>query len=64
MELSELRRKKLLTQQELADRLGVSRGAIAKWEAGQAVPYFKHQRAMAEIFGVEAEQIEYKGKQS
>lgn len=33
-----LRKEKGLTQEALADRLGVSRQAIGKWESGQAIP--------------------------
>ena len=33
-----LRRNKGLTQEELAEKIGVSRQAVAKWEAGQVYP--------------------------
>lgn len=36
--LSELRKEKGLTQQELADRLFVSNKAVSKWERGQSLP--------------------------
>ena len=36
--LSQLRRSRALSQEALADALGVSRQAVGKWESGQAVP--------------------------
>ena len=36
--LYELRKKSNLSQEQLAEKLGVSRQAISKWESGKAVP--------------------------
>ena len=36
--LKELREKEGLSQQELADKLFVSRSAVAKWENGNGIP--------------------------
>ena len=36
--LYELRKKRALSQEQLAEQLGVSRQAISKWEYGKAVP--------------------------
>ena len=36
--LYELRKKSNLSQEQLAEQLGVSRQAISKWESGQATP--------------------------
>ena len=36
--LYELRKKRGLSQEQLADQLGVSRQAVSKWESGRAVP--------------------------
>ena len=36
--ISELRREKGLTQQQLADSIGVSNKTISKWECGKGMP--------------------------
>ena len=36
--LYELRRNRALSQEQLAERLGVSRQAVSKWESGRAMP--------------------------
>ena len=36
--LFELRRKQGLSQEQMAERLGVSRQAVSKWESGKTVP--------------------------
>jgi transcriptional regulator with XRE-family HTH domain len=59
MRLDELRQRKALTQEELAEQVGVARSAIARWEAGVSRPLPRHRRKMAEIFGVDVATIEY-----
>ena len=43
-----------LSQEKLAERVGVSRQAVTKWEAGQSVPTGENLRRLAEIFGTTA----------
>ena len=50
--LFELRRKAGLSQEELADRIGVSRQAVGKWENAAAVPELDKLIALSEVFGV------------
>lgn len=45
------RRKKSMTQQQLADAIGVCRSAIANWETGQQTPSTKALIALANFFG-------------
>ena len=46
-------RKKLgWSQEELAERLGVSRQAVSKWESGQSVPDLTKILKLSEVFGV------------
>lgn len=47
-----LRKKSGLSQEEFADKLGVSRQAVSKWETGQSVPDSEKASAMARFFGV------------
>lgn len=50
--LQELRKKKGLTQEELAEALFVSRTAISKWESGRGYPSIDSLKAIAKFFGV------------
>ena len=43
-----------MSQEKLAERVGVSRQAVTKWEAGQSVPTGENLRRLAEIFGTTA----------
>lgn len=47
-----LRKSKNLSQEEIADRLGVSRQAISKWENGQALPETANIMKLCEILEV------------
>ncbi len=46
------RKRKRLTQLQLAQWLGVSQAAVAKWEAGQAEPDIDRLNRLADLFGV------------
>lgn len=50
--LTQLRREKGLSQEQLADLMDVSRQAVSKWEAGQSMPDLARLVALAELFGV------------
>ena len=50
--LVHLRKIKQLTQEDVADKVGVSRQAVAKWESGETVPDLVKCRLLAELFGV------------
>lgn len=53
--IARLRRQNGWSQEELADRMGVSRQAVSKWESGQAVPDLDKIPALADLFGVTAD---------
>ena len=50
--LIRLRKEAGLSQEELADKLAVSRQAVYKWERGEAIPDAFVLTQMAELFGV------------
>lgn len=50
--LQELRKKRGLTQEELADTLHVSRTAVSKWESGRGYPNIDSLKDLARFFGV------------
>lgn len=47
-----LRKKSGLNQEELAERLSVSRQAISKWENGESLPEITKLKMIADIFSV------------
>lgn len=50
--LYELRKKNHLSQEQLAEQLGVSRQAVSKWETGQSVPESDKILSISRYFGV------------
>lgn len=47
-----LRRKQGMSQEQLADRLGVTRQSVSKWESGASVPELAKLVAISEMFEV------------
>lgn len=47
-----LRKTKGLSQEELADKIGVSRQAVSKWESGQSTPDIEKIVILSELFAV------------
>ena len=47
-----LRKAKGMTQEQLAEKLDVTRQSISKWESGQAVPELEKIAALSTIFDV------------
>ncbi len=52
-----LRKQNGLSQEAFAEKLGVSRQSVSKWESGVAVPEIDKIIAMSEIFGVTTDEI-------
>lgn len=46
-----------LTQQQLADKLGVTQRAVCKYENGQSMPAPRHFPKLAKIFRMTSEEV-------
>ena len=55
--LQELRKKKNITQDELAQSLYVSRTAVSKWESGRGYPNIDSLKAIAKFYGVTIDEL-------
>lgn len=55
--LCELRKKNNLSQEQLAEKIGVSRQAVSKWERGEASPDTDNLISLAEIYNVSIDEI-------
>lgn len=52
-----LRKTKGISQEELADKVGVSRQAVSKWESEQSTPDLEKVIIMSDFFGVTTDYI-------
>lgn len=52
-----LRKQKGYSQEELADKIGVSRQAVSKWESEQSIPDLEKIIIMSDIFEVTTDYI-------
>ena len=55
--LQELRKQKGLTQEELSEKLYVSRTAVSKWESGRGYPNIESLKAIARLFSVTVDEL-------
>jgi len=53
----ENRKKNGWSQEELAEKLGVSRQSVSKWESAQAIPDMKKILQLSEVFGVSTDYL-------
>ena len=56
-QLYDLRKSAKLTQEELADKIGVTDKAISKWENGSALPTTDNLRKLASIFDISVDAL-------
>lgn len=52
-----LRKKEGLSQEQLAEKLNVSRQAISRWESGSALPDASNIRQLSKVFAVSADYL-------
>ncbi len=52
-----LRKKKGLSQEELAEKVGVARQTISKWELGETSPDLKQSKELSKIFNVSLDEL-------
>ena len=56
-ELANLRASYGMTQEELAEKIGVSRQAVTKWEASESVPELPKLIQLADFFGISLDKL-------
>ncbi|MBQ6538782.1 MAG: helix-turn-helix transcriptional regulator [Bacilli bacterium] len=55
--IMELRKKNGFSQEELADKVGVTRQTISKWELGETSPDLKQAKELSKIFKVSLDEL-------
>lgn len=55
--LIELRKQRGWSQEELGERLGVTRQTVSKWELGSTTPEMEKLAAMGELFGITLDEL-------
>ncbi len=55
--LVQMRKVLQLTQEDIAEKLGVTRQSVAKWEAGESIPDLDKCKQLADIFGVSLDDL-------
>lgn len=61
--LLDLRKKSGMSQEELAEKLGISRQSVSKWERAESSPDTDNLIALAQIYGVSLDEL-LMGKES
>ena len=55
--IMELRKKNGLSQEELAEKVGVARQTISKWELGETSPDLKQSKELSKVFNVSLDEL-------
>lgn len=60
--LASMRKENNLSQEQLAEKIGVSRQAVSKWERGESSPDTDNLIALAQLYGVSLDELVGIGK--
>lgn len=55
--LTELRKLHNMSQEELAEKIGISRQTLSKYETGESLPDIEKCRMLADVFGVSIDDL-------
>lgn len=55
--LQQLRKQSNLTQEQLAEKLFVSRTAVSKWESGRGSPNLESLKCLSKLFGISIDEL-------
>ena len=55
--IMELRKKNNFSQEDLAEKVGVTRQTISKWELGETAPDLKQAKVLSQVFKVSLDQL-------
>ena len=55
--LVQMRKVLQLTQEDIAEKLGVTRQSVAKWESGESIPDLDKCKQLADVFGVSLDDL-------
>lgn len=56
-QVREWRRRRFLTQQQLAEQLGVSYMTVQRWELGQSLPRLSQQKKLIEVLEISPDEF-------
>ena len=55
--LFQARKKSGLSQEEVAEKLGVSRQTVSKWESDETIPDIRQSKKMAVLYGISLDEL-------
>lgn len=55
--IKEIRKKQHLTQEQFAEKIFVSRNAVAKWESDRGYPDIQNLITISEVFGISLDEL-------